>query len=395
MTQTRSTIAAIRSEWKDRLPSWMQPFLTWLLGYPYRGQKPLFGNKPWWLAVLVPTIILVLGMALAISLTDMGGFACLAMPIPWLMVVHGARTLQVHICHQGIHENLSGDPPTDHLIVEVVSTMLVVSDHDSYKHDHDGIHHPRLASEDDPDRQFTIGIMRIEPGADKGTNRMRFVSALFSPRIHWLFLAGRLRANFVTSSRCRRLMSLGWLAILVGVVMASRRPVVLAVDCMLPMTIIYQMSAMCQFVTEHLWARRQQPGQAAREHYLSLLLNRHLGDPMPRAGLNGREWGCRWAIWWARLFCYHLPVRLGILVADLPVHGGHHLWPLDRRWGNSIYTFRELSDQTGKSPIEVFGSFGRILDFVLESFSEARPGSGLGAPSPMAFAQAVKVTSGL
>src|SRR5436305_5839114 len=90
---------AVRTEWKERLPGWMQPFLTWLMGYPYRGQKPLLGEKPWWLAVLIPAAILATGLALAVVTVDQGGYAWLALPVAWLMVVNGARALQVHICH--------------------------------------------------------------------------------------------------------------------------------------------------------------------------------------------------------------------------------------------------------------------------------------------------------
>ncbi|MFI4983228.1 MAG: DMT family transporter, partial [Nevskiales bacterium] len=42
----RATVEAVRADWKDRLPGSMQRFLTWLMGYPYAGQKPLFQNKP-------------------------------------------------------------------------------------------------------------------------------------------------------------------------------------------------------------------------------------------------------------------------------------------------------------------------------------------------------------
>ena len=49
-----------------------------------------------------------------------------------------------------------------------------------------------------------------------------------------------------------------------------------------------------------------------------------------------------WMIWWTRLLLYHVPVRLGIMVADLPVHGSHHLWPRDKHWANAIHAYREV-----------------------------------------------------
>ncbi len=334
-----STPGSIRAEWKKRLPHWMQPFLTWLIGYPYIGQKPLFQSKPWWMAIAIPAATLVLGMALSIAIVNQGGYALFALPVSWLMIVHGARSLQVHICHQGIHENMSGDPIKDRLIVEIVSTLLVVHDHDGYKADHDGIHHPRLSSDEIPDRRFTVEVMKIEMGASKQDNLRRFISALLSARIHALFLASRCKANYIASPPYRRIMAYAWLVIVLTVTTISQKWVEIVIGCVLPMTLLYQMSAMCQFVTEHLWARQRQPGQSAKEHHLSLLVNRHLGDSLPKAGLHNLEWLAGWTGWWTRLVLYHVPVRLGILVADLPVHGGHHLWPLDKRWTNAIYTY--------------------------------------------------------
>ena len=296
---------------------------------------------------------------------------------PW------ARTLQVHICHQGVHDNLSGDSTRDRVVVEAVSTVLVVHDHGGYRADHHDVHHPYLGTDDDSDRLFTIEVMKIEPGASVADNRKRFISALLSPRVHALFLASRLKANFIACPPYRRLLSVAWLAVVLLVLVVSQKWVAFAVGFVLPMTLLYQMSAMCQFATEHFWVRRRSPGQTAKEHYRSMLLNRHLGDPLPEAGLRGLKWCSDWMTWWARLVLYHVPVRLGVLAADLPVHGSHHLWPLERRWTNAIYTYRELADQAGLLPNEVVGGYGQILGSVLESFHEAGPGTSNNPESPM------------
>lgn len=389
------TPAAVRADWKARLPRWMQPLLTWLMGYPYPGQKPLLGKKPWWIAVLIPAAVLSLGLGLSVVVIEAGGWAWLAIPVAWLMVVNGARTLQVHICHQGIHGALTGHRGTDRAVVEAVSTVLVIQDHDGYQTDHDGVHHPRLASADDPDRRFITEVMNIEPGIDRSTNRWRFLVALLSPRVHATLLVGRLRANFWSGPAYRRLMAVAWAVVVVAILVESERWQAFAVGCVLPMTLLYHASAMCQFLTEHLWFRHRRPGQSAKDHYRSMLLNRHLGDPLPDHGLTGRQWLAGWVVWWARLLLYHLPVRLGVLVADLPVHGSHHLWPLDPRWTNAICAFRERAEESGKLPVEFVGSYGEILDFVLGSFSEAPPEAKESEPAHPAVNPAVAATSGV
>src|SRR5262249_54537964 len=135
-------------------------------------------------------------------------------------------------------------------------------------------------SNDDPDRRFTIKVMNIEPGAPKRENLKRFIAALFSVTVHAKFLAARVKANYITPPAYRRLMSYAWLAIVMTVTALSEKRIEIVVGCVFPMTFLYQVSAMCQFVTEHLWAAPRLPGQSAREHYLSMLVNRHLGDPL-------------------------------------------------------------------------------------------------------------------
>jgi chloramphenicol-sensitive protein RarD len=388
----RPAVGAVRADWRARLPGWLQPFLTWLIAYPHAGQKPLFPNRPWWLAALTPAAVLALGLALAAGVVHVGGFAWLALPVAWLLVVHGGRALHVLVIHQGVHGNLTGSPVKDRVVVEAVSTLLLVQGHDGYKHDHDAVHHPRLASAEDPDRQFTLEVMRIAPGADRAANKRRFLAALLSPRVHARFLAGRFRANFVDCPPLRRLLACAWLGVVAAALVASQRWVEFLVGCVVPLGVLFHMSSMCQFVTEHFWVRRRQPGQSARDHNLALLVNRHLGDPLPPVGLTGLAWWSGWAAWWSRLLLYHVPVRLGILAADLPVHGSHHLWPHEKRWADGIYRFRELSEQTGKSPTEFVGSYGELLDYMMEDFGEAPPAPLERALTPRVVRQAVQIT---
>ena len=386
--------AEFRADWRDRLPRFMQPFLTWLMGYPYPGQKPSFPLKHWTLAVGFWGSVCVLGIASTFCLLNVAGFALVALPVSMLLTVSGARALQVHICHQGIHKNLSGNPRIDRIVVEVISTVIVVQNFDGYEHDHDGIHHPRLASDEDPDLKFILGVMNLKPWLTKQANRKRFFKALISPKIHALFLAGRLRANFVTSPLYRRLMSLGWLLLVVAAVLASGMWLEFIVGCVLPMTGLYAMSAMAQFYTEHFWVEKRKAGQSAKQHFTSLLVNRHLGDPLPPSDAPAIYWFALWIMWWARLFLYHLPIRLGVLPANLPVHGGHHLWPLDKGWTNSVFTFRRLAEETGTTPREIAGSFGFVLDTMLEAFSESSPPPADQGPA-MTTVEAMKIVVGM
>lgn len=397
--------AQIRSEFKSRLPSFMQPFLTWLMGRPYSGQKPLVPVKHWSLTVLTFMAIWASGIASACWAINAGGVSLFVLPVSLLLTVCGARALQVHICHQAIHKNLSGkwlvvrsrDKKTisllDFIIAEVISTMIVVQDATAYEHDHDGVHHPDLASGHDPDFKFIVEVMNLKPWLSKEENRKRFFNALFSPKIHGLFLLGRLYANYVGSPLYRRLMSVGWLLIVVSAVALSGMWLEFGfvVFCM---TVPYSMSAMAQFFTEHFWTEKRKPGQSARQHHDNKLLNRYLCDPLPSASVWTVGGAASWARWWARLFFVHVPLRLGVLPADLPSHGGHHCAPMHKGWTDSIYTFHCLAEETGRGPREIAGSFGVILDQMLEAFSHSCPPSTEDTPT-MTTAEAMKIVGGM
>lgn len=340
------------------------------MGFPYSGQEPIFPDKPWWISVVIPTFVLTSGVTMAMAIVNHGGIAWAAIPIAWLLIVNAARTFQVHVCHQGIHGNFSGNQTVDRAAVEVVSTVLMVQGYDEYHDGHDDIHHPKLASDEDPDLKFTVNVMKIKPGNPESVNKRKFLLSIVSPRIHALLIISRLKSNFVSCPIYRRLMSIAWLAVFITGIVVSGKWVELLYGCLVPVTVLYHASAMCQFVTEHFWANKRQSDQSGGGHYLSLLLNRHLGDPLPEKGIAGAKWLQCWVIWWARLLFYHMPVRMGILVADLPVHGSHHLDPHDKGWTNAIYSHHNLAKRPGGHPVEVFGSFGAIFDRVMASFAQ-------------------------
>ncbi len=371
----------------------MQRPLTWLIAYPHAGQQPLWQEKPWWIAVVAPVLLLALATSLSVVVVNLGGYFWIALPLLWLLHINAARTFQIHIGHQGIHEEFSGNSRIDRAVVETLTALAVVQDYDGYKADHDGVHHPRLASAEDPDRQFTIGIIGIRPGASVRANKIRFLLALISPRIHGLFSLGRLRANFVDAPRYRRMMAMIWFATVIAVVAVTHQWTALMLGFVLPLSVLFQVSSIAQFVTEHHWAKQRPAGVSAKEHHLSLLINRHLGDPLPPREAIGWAWFAGWSLWWVRLLLYHLPARLGVLMADLPVHGSHHLWPKDKGWANAIYAYRLLADQSGKCPTEIVGGYFAILDFALEAFRAAPPATP--DERPLTLAEKLNVTNGM
>lgn len=365
-------VATVRSEWRERLPMPMQHFLTWLIAYPFPGQEPLLPKKPWWIAVFVPASMLSIGVMFSFLIVRIGGFAWLGIPVTWLMSLNGARTLQVYICHHAVHGTLTGNRTLNKMIHEVISTVIFVQSHDAYENDHIIIHHPRLAGDDDKDRKFVLDDMKIMPGVSIYANKSQFLKDLFLTRMHKLMLFDRFHSSFSRLPPYRRVMTVSWLICIIVFLFTTQAWWGFIIGFVFPLTVLFHMSTMCQLVTEHFWSRNHHEGETVGEYRLALLVNRHLGDPLPSRELNTLNWFLGWTIWWTRLFFYHVPVRLGILVADLPVHGSHHKWPLEQRWSDSIYVSYKLVNSKVKKPTELCGSFGDFLHYSLAAFSNSR-----------------------
>lgn len=136
----------------------LQAFFTWLTGKPYRGQQPLFKHTPI-SQLATATLSLLGGITTSWIIVNSPPYFWLLLPISWLFTVGGARKLQTSICHQCIHFNFSGNKTTDQALAEIISTILVIQDFSSYRHDHIEVHHSKkLATLDDPDVKFLLQL---------------------------------------------------------------------------------------------------------------------------------------------------------------------------------------------------------------------------------------------
>jgi hypothetical protein len=163
-----------------------------------------------------------------------------------------------------------------------------------------------------------------------------FWSNLFSWKYYWLFLQARFKANFIDAPAYRRLMSILWALTTIGLLCITKDWPIYLVVWVIPTTIIYQCSALCQFSTEHLWGSLS-PNNEIKSHA------RFCGENLP---LNNSLKD--WSYWWAKMLLYHLPVRVGILSAELINHDLHHLLPKEDKasWFNIIYARQQL-EETG------------------------------------------------
>jgi len=129
----------------------------------------------------------------------------------------------------------------------------------------------------------------------------------------------------------------------------------------LPFFLIYHVNALLQFLTEHIWLTTEY-APSNNEEYAELCLGRFCGEATPKDNSI-----YQWSKWWLRTIFFHLPLRLGVLVGDLPAHDWHRLcgFVKDRpnKWTKAIYARQKAIDEgrsMGMERREFWGLFNML-----------------------------------
>jgi fatty acid desaturase len=294
------------------------------------------------------------------------------LPLGWIFTIGGSRYLQVSVVHFAVHNQVFARERHNRLLAQTISTVLLITDFDTYHRDHVKNHHPigKFARRGDPDLEFLIALGFL-PGMSRNELWRHLAWTLVSPRFHFLFLRGRLYSNFVGASRPRRLAAIAfWLAVAIALAMHPMWIIPFIVLWILPLTLGYHMSSILQFASEHLWLLPC-TGEGAREHAKALTRGRFCGDALPDADLRGVARLRAWARWWLRLLTLHAVVRVAVLPGDLTHHDLHHLRPTDFDWPNAdAVRFEMLAN--GETLNETWGLFA-ALDEVFVVLSSLPP----------------------
>lgn len=170
-------------------------------------------------------------------------------------------------------------------------------------------------------------------------------------------------------------MTLAWVTVVCVVVPVHFGVMAAALALWLPLTVLYQISALLQFVTEHVWLVGEAPGADARA-YAERCHGRFCGERVP--GTDGTPSSVRlWMAWWGRTLFVHLPTRMAVLVGDLPALDWHHLVTAlghnAADWPQAIYERQRAIDNclsTGMETRELWGIDAMVLH-VLSCMSRA------------------------
>jgi len=299
-------------------------------------------------------------------------WTAILLPIGWILTIGGARHLQVSIVHFAIHNQFFKSKRHNRWLAQIISTVLIITDYDTYHRDHVGLHHPSrtFARRGDPDLEFLIALGFL-PGMSRDELWRHLWHTAGSPRFHYLFLRGRFQSNFASASKPRRLAAIMlWAAVTIALAAHPAWIVPFFIIWVFPLTIGYHVSSLLQFASEHLWLLPCR-GESAREHATALTRGRFCGDALPSADLRGGAWLRAWAMWWVRLLTLHAVVRVAVLPGDLTHHDLHHLRPHDLDWANADDVRLEMLAD-GVTLNETWGLFA-ALDEVFVVLSSLPP----------------------
>lgn len=365
---------AVRASY-GRFPAWSQPIWTLLTAKPLPAEQPWVQLAPVTMAALT-LAVLCAAVAAHLALLQAGAAAGWAgfwlTPLFTVLVAGALRKIQVVYVHHCAHQTfIRRSPGLNRFIGNAFTTLALIQSLDEYRDEHFD-HHNRsiFTTRRDADAALLYRV-GLRPGCPVPTLRAALAWALVSPAYHGQFLAARLRSNLVTRPLPWRLASAVWLLVLTVLAPAVFGLLEVGLAVWLPLVLAYQASALLQFLTEHVWLISEQAPEGT-DAYAQRCLGRFCGEMLPPGGsLTG------WARWWLRTLFLHIPVRLGVLVGDLPAHDWHHLCGFVRHhpaeWPRAIFARQQAIDaglSMGMEQREFWG-LPSMLDHVLEAMSLA------------------------
>ncbi len=366
-----------RAAMAARLPTLLQPFLTWLTARPRTGE-PIVERSPIFFVVvaLAQTILGVVlsGAALHLPLLP----ATAAMAIGLLLASAGLGLFQVVVFHHCSHGTVFKSRERNILIGRLISAILLFKHFDVYKAEHMLHHnHKKLLTEEDEFADFVFGMCGLQAALPKRELWRRVLVNLVSPAFHGRFLWRRVRAAWGSHDRAHNAAGIAAWGASAGLAVATGHLPLLLVAWVLPVTVLLQIATVFRILCEHRFPEPEMILARGKDFASHATAGVFPGSAPPAVRLDGIDGALQWLGWWADMLTVQLFVRLFVLVGDAPCHDYHHRRPASRRWTSYIQA-RQLDVDAGAPGFrahyqETWGLF-RAVDENLASLSRTPPG---------------------
>ncbi|SFU60235.1 fatty acid desaturase [Xenorhabdus koppenhoeferi] len=345
------------------LPNIFQKPLTIITGKPIAGQSriKLSAITEFILTVLI-FITSTLGAILVLPYIP-GILWFIIIPICWVITVGCLRKIQVTYAHHAVHRCLFNSNKLLNRVMLALCTIIPVSQNGrDYTVDHLGHHNEKnFTTEEDSDAAFLKSLGFI-PGMPVSYYKKLLFLTIISPMFHLRFFWSRINSFIFRGSLIESLFAVIWLAILIVPVFFE--PVLSILCIYIPYFVIYHISSLLQFLTEHAWLITKHSPKDL-DDYARRCWGRFTGEIYPtNSNILSK------ISWWLKMLFFHAPCRIMILCGDLPVHDWHHLagelGQSSIYWQNSIY-LRQQAVMTQNEKIVLQEIWG-IRNMVMNSF---------------------------
>ena len=287
----------------------------------------------------------------------------------WVLVVGAARKLVTTIAHHAIHRTFGKNSLVNLSIAELATTVTLSATYDQYDAGHRKKHHVAtvFTTETDPDAAFMLEL-GFEPGKSVDELWKTLRRTIFSPTFHAKYTWERIKLNFWHARPYRLALSITWWSLVFWVIMAGYWLIVV-VAYIIPITVLFQMSAVLQFVSEHEWLVSKRDDEAAVLAHSRHSWGRFIGPSLPSEQIRGAHSVIPWFRFLTRVLVIYIPVRVAILPGDLPQHDQHHRKPMGD-WPNACYErYAAAIGGTAKVPYQHFWSLRETISHVFRSLS--------------------------
>ncbi|WP_170968227.1 hypothetical protein, partial [Vibrio kanaloae] len=281
------------------------------------------------------------------------------------LTLFSSRRLAAVVIHQAVHLRLSGNETVDMLIGEFCSIITFSQDFKSYQVDHCKLHHApdTFATENDPILIF-LNKCGLTHGMRKSDLILGLWSCMVSPIFHVRFLLKRAGYNLNIKRPIRLICFLVFYSLL-SFELYNQSNINGALLLCFTLIVLYQISAFVEICSEHLWFGNTEDRRNTNYFYADISWGRFCGLNYPAVKSNVPTW-------YLVNLLYHLPVRLFVLVGDLPQHDFHHRHPIVVNWTNAIELRNEAIDSLSENEPEYLEVWGlhNAIGVVLEQLSQ-------------------------
>jgi fatty acid desaturase len=361
-----------RAMMTDRLPAWLQPFLTWLTARP--GPDEVMPTRSPLTFVRAAVLWIVAGVtftALALMLPGVG--TAVVLPIALLLTTCGLGLFQVVVFHHCSHGTVFATRERNQQVGRIISALLLFKYFDTYKHEH-MLHHSakKLLTEEDEFADFVFSMCELRPGMAKRELWRRVLVALVSPSFHLRFLRRRIRASLASPNPRHNALGIAAWSIAFAVATVSGQLGLFLLAWVLPVTVLLQAATVFRILCEHRFPSPELIAVRGKEFVCRATAGVFAGRSVPGIGAGALAW----IVWWADMLTVQLFVRLFVLVGDAPCHDYHHRRPATKKWTSYIHARQQDVDAGCPGfPLnygETWGLF-RAIDENLATLAQTSP----------------------